>query len=177
MKKALLLLIWLILVLTKTTNAQSITEDQAKFLKWYIPNRGMATLVDETTPFFREETLSLMDSILTIAKFSVKDRQHIKTQVQLLKITKLDSLLSKQVTYPNEPGERSYISLPIFSLNGKIAFIRYKFVCGPRCGTGGIEAYERVETEKWKPYPKKLYFPFYVTTSNYTMKSIRRAPN
>lgn len=64
---------------------------------------------------------------------------------------KQGSIVSFQ-TLKAKSGQKKYyrISIPIFSLDGKLAIIKISYWCGDECGSGGILIFKRIGVNKWE---------------------------
>ncbi len=135
-------------------------KEQYSFLQWFTKNRGIAALSDTSIKFCGDfESLSSIDKSLSkSAKIAIRDRQYLRMQIKNAdKNQKLDTTLLKVPQWGKDTLQ-SFVSLPIFTLSRKFAFINYRYYCGEDCGYAGIEVYVKTKPGKWQKSKLPLHF-------------------
>jgi len=139
-----------------TANAQKLPDKQEKyeFLHWYLTRKGLKQLSDTTVPFSigslkMKEIDRILAKKLTQAELRYLHRQIISTKIP----NALDTMVFKRydlITIPDAKAFRSYISMPIFSKDRKMALIAYGIYCGITCGEESIDVYIKTQKGSWK---------------------------
>lgn len=138
-----------------TAHAQKLPThtEQYTFLNTYLKKSLKTALADSLINIENEQSnLSALYKIKSNFKLSKADQQFIRKQVVFNKrIYTLDSAKLEPLPW-KKSGENelaTWISLPVFSVNRKIAFIRKRYYCGSCCGQDGYSIYLKIKG-KWK---------------------------
>lgn len=133
-------------------------KQQYDFLKWYVKTKEPKSLSRILIPF--DENMIALSSI----NLNDSNIKYLKKQLAgYTKDTLLDTTVLKGNYWSVKPDtNRSTISLslPIFSINKKIAAIHWETGCGWECGGDHIEVYEKNRAGRWvvsKRHIKSIY--------------------
>lgn len=122
-------------------------KDQYDFLRWYIKSTKPKSLSNIIIRF--DENMVALGSI----KLNNSNVKYLKKQLGAYTDgASLDTTILKGNYWSAKPDtNRSTInlSLPIFSINKKIAAIHWETSCGWECGGDHIEVYEKNKAGQW----------------------------
>jgi hypothetical protein len=129
------------------------TYERYQFLKWYVKQYGQKGWSDSLIHLEDEHSkLANINDQKIELKISKADMKYFKRQIifnnQFKRLNK-EMLANAAWKQANDYSKGNWISMPIFSMNRKIAIINSHYYCGPLCGRYGTEIYIK-ENGNWK---------------------------
>jgi len=128
-------------------------KEQYDFLKWYVSYRHLF-LLDSSYKFIGIFSCSI-NNVPLYQNEKRSEKNYLSRQAKLLKNQlRLDSSTLRQIGWKSvEKPENSYInyfSLPIFSLDRKMAIISWGIYCGKDCGKESFDVFIKTKNNKWR---------------------------
>jgi|GEM_PF-3718006 len=154
----------LVLLTQLNSNGQTLPtqKEQYNFLSWYLKIKNLKTVLNTTTSFsIGSLSKKYIDQVLS-SDFKIDKTGRTYINRQILKSNNpvvLDTSLFKDIdwkkgidsnNFKSYSAIKSYISVPIFSLNRKMVFITWGYYCGGTCGKESIDTYIKTKRGKWK---------------------------
>lgn len=154
MKLASTILIWLFAFHFSAIGQTLPTQtEQYAFLSTYLKQSLKTELSDTLITINNEQDgLSDISAIIKDLNLSVVNRKYIKKQiVNNNKALRLDTNKLNLLPWksPTNHTVATWVSLPIFFIDRKLAIIRKRYYCGPVCGQDGFHIYMKVKG-RWK---------------------------